>query len=383
MSKQISTEKYSHFLGKEIGNIEIVEYLGEGSMGIVFKGHHNNLDIDVAVKIIKDELLSSKRDEYIIRFRREAQIAARLNHRCITRIIDYGEFEDRPYIVIEYINGFTLSEFVNVHKNHINEIDVLKLIALIASALTEAHEHKIVHRDLKPQNIMLSKKGRPYLTDLGLARHMADLSVTSSSVILGSPAYMAPECFTSDNAMDFRSDIYSLGCVAYYAAFRQSPVKGATLNEIINKHIAGDIDYVFPTDCSATTINIIKKMMAHDIDKRFSTAQNIVDEVKDAIQLVQEQKRRAQYKKQNEEDDADAEYYTETVEAEVTQEFTVSDSFLKIDHVLGILEKQFKPVVSAHGSIEITHASTKDRIILWITLISLIVCSLVGYFYAK
>lgn len=382
MSVQNSTEKYNHFLGKEIGNIKIVDYIGEGSMGIVFKGHHNNLDIDVAVKVIKDELLTSKRDEYIARFKREAQIAARLNHRCITRIIDYGEFEGRPYIVIEYIDGFTLSDFVNVHKEHIKEIDILKLIALTASALHEAHAHKIVHRDLKPQNIMLTRVGRPYLTDLGLARHVADLSITSTSSILGSPAYMAPECFTSDNPTDYRSDIYSLGCVAYYAAFKQSPVKGSSLSEIMNKHITGDIDYVHPSDCTGLTLNIIKKMMAHDIDKRYSQAQDIVDEVKRVIPLVQEQKRKTQHKKQDEENDADAEYYTETVEAEVTQEFTVSDSFLKIDHVLGMLEKPFTPVVSSHGSIDITHASRKDRIVLWIILISLIACSLIGYLYA-
>lgn len=383
MTKQINQERIDKFLGKEIGNIKITEYIGEGSMGVVFKGHHDNLDIDVAVKIIKDELLTSKREEYLGRFEREARIAARLNHRCITRIIDYGEFEGRPYIVIEYIDGFTLSEFVKAHKNNINELDILKLIALIASALQEAHKNNIIHRDLKPQNIMLSKEGRPYLTDLGLARHISDISITGSSIIIGSPAYMAPENFSGDGTIDFRSDIYSLGCVAYFAAFKQSPVKGESMKEIANKHIAGDIDFDYPTDCSAVTLNLIKKMLAYDVEQRFDSAQDIVDEVKEIMQIAHEQKRRAQYKKEEEENSAEAEYYTETVEAEVTSEFTVSDSFLKIDHVLAILEKQFGSKVSSHGKMKITHSTMKDRLILWIILISLVTCSIVGYLYTN
>jgi serine/threonine protein kinase len=381
MNTQANKEKFHELLGKEIGNIKIVEYIGEGSMGVVFKGHHNNLDIDVAVKVIKDELLNTKREEYLGRFEREARIAARLNHRCITRIIDYGEFEGRPYIVIEYVDGFTLSKFVEAHKDNVNEIDVLKLIALIASALQEAHQNNVIHRDIKPQNIMINRKGRPYLTDLGLARNVSDLSMTATSIIIGSPAYMAPENFTGESPVDFKSDIYSLGCVAYFAAFKRSPVKGRTMREIIDTHVEGDIDFVGKTDCRATTLNVIKKMIASDVNKRFATAQEIVVAVKEAIEDVQEQRKMEQIKKREEENDA--EYYTETVEAEVTSKFIVSDSFLKIDHVLGLLEQQFGPAVSSHGSMKITHATSKDRMVLWIILISLVVCSIVGYLYTN
>lgn len=376
----------SRFIGKEIGNIKITEYIGEGSMGIVYKGHHSNLDIDVAVKIIKDELLASKADEYLARFEREARIAAKLNHRCITRIIDYGILEERPYIVIEYIDGFTLSDFVKAHEENLNEFNVLKLIGMTASALFEAHNNNIIHRDLKPQNIMISKQGRPYITDLGLARNITDMTLTHTSVVMGSPAYMAPENFTSDEKIDLRSDIYSLGCVSYFTAFKQSPVKGKSMQDIMHKHVVGNINYNLPTDCSDITIDIIKKMMSPKIEERFQSAQEVVDSIKNAIKEIQARNNNLA---ENKSAVSSQEYYTETVEARqsgifsATDSLTGSDAFLKVDQVLRVLEQRLGPTVSSHGSIRVTHATIKDRLILWILLISLLACSVVGYLYAS
>ena len=383
MSTNINQSVMSYFLGKQIGNIKITEYIGEGSMGIVFKGHHSNLDIDVAVKIIKDELLTSRAKEYLKRFEREARIAARLNHRCITRIIDYGEFNKKPYIVIEYIDGFTLSDFVKAHSGHLDELNVLKLIGMTASALHEAHKNDIIHRDLKPQNIMISKQGRPYITDLGLARDVADMSLTQTAIIMGSPAYMAPECFSGDGKIDFRSDIYSLGCIAYFTAFKQLPVKGKTMQDVMHKHMTGDIEFNHPTGCSEITVNIIKKMMAFKIEDRYGSTLEIVAAIKNAIKVKQKEIFHEKQKPVT----SSQEYYTETVEA-ISEEtitgidsFSGSDAFLKIGDVLKVLEERLGPAVSSHGSIKIMHASIKDRIILWSLLVSLIVCSIIGYLY--
>ena len=369
----------SRFLGKEIGNIKITDYIGEGSMGIVFKGRHNNLGIDVAVKIIKDELLDSRAKEYLRRFEREARIAAKLNHRCITRIIDYGEFQNKPYIVIEYIDGFTLSEFVKAHKAHMEEANVLKLIGMTASALHEAHKNDIIHRDLKPQNIMISKKGRPYITDLGLAKDVTDMSLTQTSMVMGSPAYMAPECFSGEPKPDFKSDIYSLGCIAYFTAYKDLPVKGNSMSDVMHKHMTGQIDFNRPTACSNETIQVIKKMMAFNVYDRYQSSLEVVDAIKSVINFKNKKKQVKQNVVPKE-----VESTTEkTSETEVgVDSFSGSDAFLKAGDVLRVLEERLGPAVSSHGGNRIVHASIKDRLILWALLVALIACGFIGYLYA-
>ncbi len=386
MVKKIFDAPYSEYIGQKIGNIIINSYIGEGTMGMVFKGHHKNLGIDVAVKIIKDALLKTKADEYLGRFEREARIAARLNHRCITRIIDYGFIEnDKPYIVIEYIDGFTLSEFIKAYNDDIDEMNVLKLIGMIASGLYEAHRNGIVHRDLKAQNIMISRQGRPYITDLGLARDVADLTITQSSVVMGSPAYMAPENFTSEEGVDLRSDIYSLGCAAYYTAFKKLPVKGHSIKEIINKHLAGDINFEHPTKCSDATIEIIKKMMMVDVNERYQSAQEIVSDIKNILANYKKPAKSIRERIEEDTVTASQEYYTETAEATTSVSYTGNDSltgsnvFLDVANVLKILEERFGTSSSTHGSINITHATLKDRMILWILLIGLLTSAIIGY----
>ena len=381
---------YSNYIGKHVGNIKITEFIGKGSMGIVFKGHHANLDIDVAVKIIRDELLgNNKKDEYLKRFEREARIAAKLNHNCITRIIDYGQLENKPYIVIDYIDGFTLYDFVDAHNENLSELNILKLVGMIASALYEAHKNNIIHRDLKPQNIIISRNGRPYITDLGLARNITDFSVTQTAMILGSPAYMAPEHFTGKSPIDLRSDIYSLGCIAYFAAYKTLPVKGESIKDIMYKHITGDIDFTLDTACSEKTINIIKKMMAADLNKRYQITSEIVDDVKQTISKLKEESRENLAIKSTDTDNNPDEKYVETIEGESIAQYESKDllidsnTFLKVGQVLEALEKRLGPSVSNTGDIKITHASMLDRWILWVILICLITSTIIGYFFTS
>ena len=387
MSEQSNNQQsiMTRFLGKEIGNIKITDYIGEGSMGIVFKGRHSNLGIDVAIKIIKDELLNSREKEYLSRFEREARIAAKLNHRCITRIIDYGKFQNKPYIVIEYVDGFTLSDFVKAHNDHLAEVNVLKLIGMTASALHEAHKNGIIHRDLKPQNIMISKQGRPYITDLGLAKDVTDLSLTQTSMVMGSPVYMAPECFTGEPKPSFPSDIYSLGCIAYFTAFKELPVKGKSIQDIMHKHMTSQFDFELPTACSEDTLEVIKKMMAHKVEKRYQSSLEVVDAIKETLnkrnKITQQKKKEVSNISKESSDDV-----TEPNSMESTvgvDSFSGSDAFLKVGDVLRVLEERLGPAVSSHGGSKIVHASIKDRFILWVLLVGLILCSFAGYFFAS
>ncbi len=387
---------YTNFLGKKIGNIKITDYIGEGSMGMVFKGYHENLDIDVAVKLVRDELLETSRDEYIKRFEREARMVAKLNHSCITRIIDYGQFEGRPYIVIDFIDGFTLDDFVKAHYDHVEEMNILKLLRMTSSAILEAHRNGIINRDIKPKNILLSREGRPFITDLGLARDISDSTITRASVVMGSPAFMAPETFNPEAPLDKRSDVYSLGCVAFYMAFRRLPVNGETVQDIIHGHLSGMISYDHPTACGKETIEIIKRMMASDIEKRFQGANHVVEAVKRRIVAINEENRAKLFESTQEIKNfseiqvsvKDTTPAQETVsldsrETDVEKQHTSTDSFLRVDSVIRTIEKRIGQAASTHSGKRIVHTALRERLILWVLLFGFILFAVGGFFYTN
>lgn len=395
MNRSITRVDFTDFLGKKIGNIQITDYIGEGSMGMVFKGYHENLDIDVAVKLVRDELLETSREEYILRFEREAKLVAKLNHSCITRIIDYGQFEGRPYIVIDYVDGFTLDEFVKAHYDHVEEMNILKLLRMTSSAVQEAHRNGIINRDIKPKNILLSRQGRPYITDLGLARDIQDSTITRASVVMGSPAFMAPETFNPETPLDKRSDIYSLGCVAYYMAFRRLPVSGASVQDIIHGHLSGSISYDHPTACGKGTIEIIKRMMAFDLEKRFQGANHVVEAVKRRIIAINEENRARLYESTQEIKNF-SEIHSQIKQAEETAELPAStepngiqtqhtntDSFLQVDKVLKTLEKRIGQTASTHSGKRIVHTALRERLILWLLLTGFLLFTVGGYLYTN
>ena len=386
---------FTDFLGKKIGNIQITDYLGEGSMGMVFKGYHENLDIDVAVKVVRDELLESSREEYIRRFEREARMVAKLNHSCITRIIDYGQFEGRPYIVIDFVDGFTLDEFVKAHYDHVEEMNILKLLRMTSSAVHEAHRNGIINRDIKPKNILLSRQGRPFITDLGLARDISDSTITRASVVMGSPAFMAPETFNPEAPLDKRSDIYSLGCVAYYMAFRRLPVSGATVQDIIHGHLSGMISFDHPTACGNGTIEIIKRMMAFDLEKRFQSANHVVESVKRRIISINEENRARLYESTQEiknfseiqaqvrDADPTSEPSAATSPAVLQTQHTSTDSFLRVDKVIKTIEKRIGQTASTHSGKRIVHTALRERLILWMLFIGFVMFTVGGYLYSQ
>ena len=400
MIKPSTRTDFTEFLGKKIGNIQITDYIGEGSMGMVFKGYHENLDIDVAVKLVRDELLESAREEYIRRFEREARMVAKLNHSCITRIIDYGQFENRPYIVIDYIDGFTLDEFVKAHYDHVEEMNILKLLRMTSSAVHEAHRNGIINRDIKPKNILLSRQGRPYITDLGLARDISDSTITRASVVMGSPAFMAPETFNPEAPLDKRSDIYSLGCVAYYMAFRRLPVSGATVQDIVHGHLSGLISYDHPTACGKGTVEIIKRMMAFDLDKRFQSANHVVESVKRRIIAINEENRARLYESTQEiknfseiknsvkDVEPAGDKLDETSEQALSTQVldtqhSATDSFLRVDKVLKTIEKRIGQTASTHSGRRIVHTALRERLILWALFFGFLMFTIGGYLYSS
>jgi len=225
-------------IGQSLGRYHILEQLGEGGMATVYKAYDTRLERNVAVKVIRREALPPQHlDRILKRFRREAHILASLSHPNIVKVLDYGDFENTPYLVLEFQPSGTLrSKLVGP----ISWQEAVILLAPIAVALNYAHRARVVHRDVKPSNILISSDGRPMLTDFGIAKLLeterkGTLS-TGTGVGIGTPEYMAPEQGLGKN-VDARADIYALGIVFYEMITGRTPFKADTPMAVVVKQI--------------------------------------------------------------------------------------------------------------------------------------------------
>ena len=209
-------------VGKTISNYKVVKFLGEGGMSTVYLGVHKNIDRKVAIKVLKPDLLKSHKIRK--RFKNEAATLSKFNHPNIVTLYDYIEYQDRLHIIMEYVEGVTLDEYINTVTGPIPEEKLKPLFTQILQGVEYAHQHKIIHRDIKPSNFIITKDGQVKILDFGIAKILDDenLQLTKEGSKIGTILYMSPEQVKGEK-VDEKSDIYSLGVLLFHMASGKCP----------------------------------------------------------------------------------------------------------------------------------------------------------------
>jgi serine/threonine protein kinase/tetratricopeptide (TPR) repeat protein len=259
------------------GRYQIIEELGKGGMGKVYKAHDMEIKEKVALKLLKPEIASDAKT--IERFRNEIRLARKIAHRNVCRMYDLGEEKGTRFITMEYVDGEDLKSTIR----RISRLPAGKSIAIarqICEGLEEAHRLGVVHRDLKPGNIMLDKEGNARIMDFGIARHLKTKGITGAGIMIGTPEYMSPEQVDGKET-DPRSDIYSLGVILYEMVTGQMLFEGDSPFTVGMKHKGEepqnpkDINPQIPDDLNA----LILKCLEKDREKRYTDARELWSEL--------------------------------------------------------------------------------------------------------
>ncbi|MFC0558654.1 Stk1 family PASTA domain-containing Ser/Thr kinase [Halalkalibacter alkalisediminis] len=269
-------------IGQRIsGRYQVLETIGGGGMANVYKALDVILDRHVAVKVLQPQF--SDDEQFIKRFRREAQAATSLAHPNIVSIYDVGEEGNTYYIVMEYVEGQTLKELIQ-SSGPIPVEDCIDYMEQMLAALEHSHANHIIHRDIKPHNILISREGVLKITDFGIARAISAATITHTNSVMGSVHYLSPEQARGGH-VTYKSDIYSLGIVFYEMVTGVLPFSGDTAVSIAIKHLQNDVPSakeLIPT-LPQSIENIIRKATVKDPTKRYGTVQEMEEDVITAL----------------------------------------------------------------------------------------------------
>jgi len=283
---RIGTNEFRFYLDPEdrkpsfqLSKYEILEKIGRGGMGIVYKARQKSMDRIVAIKVLHERFTNDS--AFVDRFIREAQAAGKLSHPNIIHVHDVGKEKGLYYFSMEYISGSTVTSLL-MEKGFFPADEALDIVKQVAKALDYAHKNNIIHRDIKPDNIMITEGGEVKLADLGIARNLKEsTSDVEKSTVYGTPLYMSPEQALGMD-LDGRTDIYSLGATAYHMVTGRVPFKAEKAVDVLKKHIN---EPLIPPDAVNPAVpeqvsRLIQIMMAKDPEERFQSAMEVVEEIK-------------------------------------------------------------------------------------------------------
>lgn len=269
-------------IGKSLGKYQLIEPLGEGGMATVYKAFDPTLERYVAIKIIRT--INQEDSDFLIRFQREARALAKLDHPYILKVLDYGEDNGIPFLVMPYLAQGTLKQYTRTRLPYEKAI---KIIIPIAEALSYAHQRKIIHRDIKPANILFGESGEPILSDFGIAKLLDagdQTQLTGTGLGIGTPAYMAPEQW--NGVADEKTDIYALGIVLYELITGRCPFQADTPAAILIKQVQDPLPRpkTFVPDLPENVETVLFKALAKDPAFRYQNMQEFIQGMNSILQ---------------------------------------------------------------------------------------------------
>ena len=269
-------------IGHELaGRYKVIERIGGGGMALVYKAQDILLNRNVAIKVLRQQFVHD--EEFIRRFRREAQSAASLSHPNVVSIYDVGQEDDIHYIVMEYIEGNNLNEIIK-ERAPLQVDEAVRIASQICDALDHAHHNQIIHRDIKPHNILIGRNGRVKVTDFGIARAVTSTTITQTGSVVGSVHYFSPE-HAKGVVTGEKSDLYSLGIVLYQMLTARLPFLGESPISVALKHLQEEFDE--PREVNPlipqSVENIILKSMRKNPQERYQSAEEMLQDLETCL----------------------------------------------------------------------------------------------------
>lgn len=285
-------------IGHELGGrYQVIERIGGGGMALVYRAHDILLNRNVAIKVLRSQFVHD--EEFIRRFRREAQSAASLSHPNVVSIYDVGQEDEIHYIVMEYVEGKNLNEIIK-ERAPLQVDEAVRIASQICDALDHAHQNQIIHRDIKPHNILIGRNGRVKVTDFGIARAVTSTTITQTGSVVGSVHYFSPE-HAKGVATGEKSDLYSLGIVLYQMLTGSLPFLGESPISVALKHLQEEFEEPRQLNplIPQSVENVILRSMRKNPDERYQSAKQMLHDLESC--LLPE--RRAEPKTQFQDDD--------------------------------------------------------------------------------
>ncbi len=273
----------NELIGRTLGSrYEIKEIVGEGGMARVYRGEDLKLSRPVAIKVLYEHFAGDA--EFIRRFQQEAKAAARLSHPSIVNVYDEGEEDGVYYIIMEYLEGYTLKDII-LRDGKLKAEEAMHIAYQICDALVHAHRQNVIHRDIKPQNIMITPEGRVKVADFGIARAATDSTITHGKSLMGSVYYSSPEQARGSMA-DQKSDIYSLGVVMYEMVTGELPFSGESPVSIALKHLQEDLvpPRQMEPEVPSEVEMIILRTMRKERNMRYRSAAELLEDLEEWLQ---------------------------------------------------------------------------------------------------
>jgi serine/threonine protein kinase, bacterial len=267
--------------GTPFGRYRLVELLGRGGMGEVWRAHDIETKRTVAIKMLPSHLADDR--DFVRRFRREAEIAAQLNSPHVIPIHNYGEIDRRLYVDMRLVEGRDLATVLT--EGPLPPIRAVRIIEQVAKALHAAHEAGLLHRDVKPSNVLLNRDDFAYLIDFGIARVLDDTRITTTGNTIGTYHYIAPERLTIGAEEDARADVYSLACVLFECLTGGPPFPGSTMPQVVGAHLYAPPPQpsISQPDVPTAFDAVIATGMAKDPNQRYANTIELADAARDAV----------------------------------------------------------------------------------------------------